>query len=86
MHRLWPQVSELGTEMQRCRAGYRTAVLLRHRPKCLECNSESDREPVKLLEDGGDMVKTRGSGNDAGCRVLDQLKLMKGFVRGTEKE
>ena len=49
----------------------------------LEC---VDREPVKLLEDGGDMVKRRGSGNDAGCRVLDQLKLMKGFVRGTEKE
>ena len=54
--------------------------------KDLERDSESDREPVKLLEDGGDMVKRRGSGDDAGCRALDQLKLMKGFVRGTEKE
>ena len=54
--------------------------------KDLECNSESDREPVKSLEDGGDMVKRRGSGNDAGCRVLGQLKLMKAFVRGTGKE
>ena len=54
--------------------------------KYLECHSESDRDPVKLLEDRGDMVKRRGSGNDAGCRVLDQLKLMKGFVSGTEKE
>ena len=54
--------------------------------KDLERDSESDREPVKLLEDGVDMVKRGGSGDDAGCRVLDQLKLMKGFVRGTEKE
>jgi len=52
----------------------------------MEKDLEFDREPVKLLEDGGDMVKRRGSGNDAGCRVLDQLKLMKGFVRSTEKE
>ena len=59
--------------------------------QCLEkyfkCNSEFDWEPVKLLEDGSDVVKGGGSGDDAGCRVLDQLKLMmKGFVRGTEKE
>ena len=54
--------------------------------KDFECNSEFDREPVKLLENGGDMVKGGGSGDDAGCRVLDQLKLMKGCVRGTEKE
>jgi len=41
---------------------------------------------VKLLEDGSDMVKGGGSGDDAGCRVLDQWKLMKGFVRGTEND
>ena len=38
------------------------------------------------MEDGGDVVKRRGSGDDAGCRVSDQLRLMKGFVTGTEKE
>jgi len=34
----------------------------------------------------GDVVKGGGSGDDPGCRVLDQLKLMKGFMRGIEKE
>ena len=54
--------------------------------KGFKSNSEFDLEPVKLLEDEGDMVKRGGSGDDAGCRVLDQLKPMKGFVRDTEKE
>ena len=54
--------------------------------KGFKSNSEFDWAPVKLLEDGGDMVKVGCSGDDAGCRVLDQLKLMKGFVRRTEKE
>lgn len=49
-------------------------------------DSEFDWKPVKLLEDRGDVVKGGGSGNNAGCRVLDQLKLMEGFVRGTKEE
>lgn len=27
-----------------------------------------------------------GSGDDAGCRVLDQLEVMEGFVEDTEEE
>ena len=41
---------------------------------------------MKLLEDGGDVVKGRGTGDDTGCRVLDQLKFMEGFERGTKEE
>ena len=40
---------------------------------------------MKLLEDGSDMVKGGGSGDDAGCRVLDQLKFMEGFVRAPKR-
>lgn len=32
-------------------------------------------------EDRGDVVKGGGSGNDTGCRVLDQLELVGEFVR-----
>ena len=49
-------------------------------------DSELDGEPVKLLKDRVDVVKRGGSGDDAGCRVLDKLKFMEGFVRGTEEE
>ncbi len=54
--------------------------------KDFECDTEFDWEPVELLEDGDDVVKGRGSGNDSGCRVLDQLELMEGFVRDTKEE
>lgn len=33
-----------------------------------------------------DVVKGGASGGGAGCRVLDQLELLKGFVKGTEEE
>ena len=32
-----------------------------------ESGSIFDREPVKLLENGGDVMKGGGSGDDAGC-------------------
>ncbi len=51
-----------------------------------ERDTEFDWEPVELLEDGGDVVKGGGSGDDTGCRVLDQLELMEGFVRDTKEE
>ena len=54
--------------------------------KDFKFDSEFNREPVKLLENGGDMLRERGSGDDPGCRVLDQLELMEGFVKGTEKK
>ncbi len=54
--------------------------------KDFECDPEFDWEPVELLENGGDVVKGGGSGDDTGCRVLDQLELMEGFVGDTEKE
>ena len=41
---------------------------------------------MKLLKDGGNVVRGGGLGDDTGCRVLDQLKFVKGFVRDTEKE
>lgn len=34
-------------------------------------DAEFDRGLVKLLEDGGNVVKGQGSGNNTGCRVLD---------------
>lgn len=43
-------------------------------------DSDFDREPVKLLEDGADLVKGGGSGNTTSCRVLDQLELVDTFV------
>lgn len=51
-----------------------------------EVDSDFDQEPVKLLEDGHDVVKGGGCGNTSSCRVLDQLELVEGFVRGTNEE
>ena len=51
-----------------------------------EVSSELDGEPVKLLEDGGDVMKGGGSGDDPGCRVLNHLEFMEGFVGGTKEE
>lgn len=36
---------------------------------------------MELLEDGGVVVEWGSSGNDTSGRILDQLKLMEGFVR-----
>lgn len=43
-------------------------------------------EPVELLEKGGDVVVVvvGRSGDNMGCRVLDQLKLMEGLVIATK--
>ena len=41
---------------------------------------------MELLKDGGDVMVGGGSGDDTGSRVLDQLKFMEGFVRGTKEE
>ena len=39
----------------------------------LELNAEVNREPMKLVQDRGDVVRGWGSGDDSCCRVLDQL-------------
>lgn len=48
--------------------------------KCEQKNFEIDakfnQKPVKLLEDGCNMVERWGSGHNTGNRVLDQLELM----------
>ena len=51
-----------------------------------ESGSEFDWEPVKLLENGGDVVKGTGSGHDAGCWVLDKLNFMEIFIGETKKK
>ena len=50
-----------------------------------EGGSEFDRAPVELLENEGDVVKGGGSGDDAGCPVLDHLKFIEVFM-GDAKE
>ena len=51
-----------------------------------EDGSEFDREPVELLENGGNVVKRGGSSDDAGCWVLDRLKFMKVFMGDTKRK
>ena len=45
-----------------------------------------DGEPVKLLKNRSDVVNGGGSGNDAGGRVLNQLKSVDGFERETKEK
>ena len=45
-----------------------------------------NRKPVKLLENGSDVVYGGGFGNNAGRCILNQLKFMEKFVREAEKE
>ena len=45
-----------------------------------------DREPVKLVQDGGDVTAGRGFGDDTCSSVLDQLEFMKEFVGETKQK
>ena len=45
-----------------------------------------DGEPVKLLKNRSDVVNGGGSGDDAGGRVLNQLKSVDGFERETKEK
>lgn len=54
--------------------------------KDFELNTLLNREPVKLLEDRGDMIKYRSFGDDAGSRILNQLELMEGLLRETKQQ
>lgn len=49
-------------------------------------NAELGREPVALLEDGGDVVEGAGSRDNPGSRVLDRLKLTERFVRKAKQK
>lgn len=41
---------------------------------------------MKLLEDGIDVVKGGGYGNNMSCGVLEQLELVEGFVGVTKED
>jgi len=43
-------------------------------------DKDVDWEPVKFLKDSGDMLRRRGSGDDADSTVLDQLNFIEKFV------
>ena len=58
--------------------------------ECIEenliVNAEFDGEPVELVQDGGDVTDDRGSGDDTGSSVLNQLKFMEEFVGETKEK
>lgn len=58
-----------------------------YRFECIQKNFESEAELGALenmwFEGGG---RGQGSGDDAGCRVLNQLELTEGFVVDTEEK
>lgn len=43
-------------------------------------DAKFDREPVKLLQDWGDVVGRRSPSNNTGSRVLDTLELVDRFL------
>ena len=45
-----------------------------------------DREPVKLVQDGGDVTDGRGFGDNTCSSVLDQLEFMEEFVGETKQK
>ena len=49
-------------------------------------NTVFDREPMKLVQDGGDVTYGRGFGDDACSSVLDQLEFMEEFVGETKQK
>ena len=49
-------------------------------------NTVFDREPMKLVQDGGDVTDGRGFGDDACSSVLDQLEFMEEFVGETKQK
>ncbi len=61
--------------LARCR-GARLLVALRERSRILKIDTICDQEPVKRPNDRGDVINGGGSGDDAGGRVLDQMKFM----------
>lgn len=40
----------------------------------------------EFLLDRGDVMSSGGPSNDAGCRTLDELQFLEGFVREIKKE
>lgn len=48
-------------------------------------NAIFDREPVKLLKDGRDVINGGDSGDDVSGTVLDHLEFMDGLERGTKE-
>lgn len=47
-------------------------------------NAIFDREPAKLLKDGGDVINGGDSGDDVSGTVLDQLEFMDGLESGAK--
>ena len=45
-----------------------------------------DGEPVELVENRGYVADDRGSSDDTGSRILDQLKFMEEFVGETNEK
>lgn len=41
---------------------------------------------MKLLKDGGDVMVGGRPGDDAGCRVLEKLQFLEGFIGETKEE
>lgn len=56
--------------------------------KCIKdyfkMDAKFNREPVKLLQDWGDVVGRRSPSNNTGSRVLDTLKLVNRFLCETK--
>lgn len=61
-----------------------------NRFKCVKndaiVNPEQHRQPVKLLQHRGNVMRGRGFGDNTGGRILNHLKFLKGFVSKTKKE
>ena len=51
-----------------------------------EVNAVFDGKPMELVKNRGDVTDGRGSGDDTGSSILDQLELMEEFVGETNKE
>lgn len=51
-----------------------------------EINSFFYGNPVKLLQDGGDMMSGGCPGDDSSCRVLKELQSLEGFVGETKEK
>lgn len=51
-----------------------------------EIDSKFDREPVKLLKNRSNVVRSGDFTDNSGSRVLDQLELIERFMRETKKK
>lgn len=52
--------------------------------KCIQ--QEFEWQLMLLLKDGGDVLDWGSSGSDTRARILEQVKLREGFVRGTKEK